>query len=77
MWVICMPNIRVHKDVYEKLKEMKNRLKHSSMNETIKYLIDAATSPKGFLEAAIFFLEDIRSDMKKLISILEEVSKLK
>jgi len=70
-----MPNIRVHKDVHEKLKAMKKKLQHKSMNETISYLIYVATSPRGFLESSIFFLEDIRNDMKKLISILDNLSK--
>lgn len=74
--------IRVDKEVHEKLRYIKNKLKHRSFNETITYLMDVASSPKSFLEASIYFLEDLRNDVKsvryelsRLVEVLDKIVK--
>ena len=71
-----MPQIRVQKEVHEKLKQIKEKLRHRSMNETIDYLIHIATNPKGFIEGIVFWLEDMRNDLKKLLTLLERLAKI-
>lgn len=68
-----MPAVRVNEDVYARLKQLKQRLRHSSFNETVKYLLDNATSPKTFLESLAFWLEDVRNDTKELVAELKQL----
>lgn len=68
-----MPNVRVSEDVYRRLKEIKERMHHSSMSDTIDYLISVATSPQHFIESAAFWLEDVRSDVKDLKRLIERL----
>ena len=71
-----MPQVRVDDNVYRRLKEFKQKLHHSSFNETIAYLLDVASNPRSFLETAAYFLEDMRRDVKGLREALEELLKV-
>ena len=67
-----MPTVRVREDVYRRLLELKQRLHHQSFSDTIDYLLDLATSPRTFMEAAVYWLEDVRSDVKELKNLLKK-----
>ena len=69
-----MPVIKLKDEVYQRLRDLKVRLGHSSFNETVSYLLDKATDPKTFLESLTFFLEDVRSDVKRLVMQLENLN---
>lgn len=69
-----MPVIRVSDEVYRKLQMIKERMRHKSMNEAVEYLLERAENPKTFLESLVFWLEDVRSDFKKLVSMLEKLN---
>ena len=70
-----MPTVRLKEDVYVRLKELRDRLGHQSMNDTVDYLLRMATNPKTFLESLAYFMEDVRKDVKQLKELLEELVK--
>lgn len=66
----------MNEDTYRRLKQLKEKLRHESFNETITYLLDIATSPRTFLESMAYFLEDMRSDIKELARTMKKLSEI-
>jgi hypothetical protein len=71
-----VPVIRVKEGTYERLTELKDRLKFETYDQVISYLIDAATSPRSFLESAALWAEDVRGDVKSLAEELRRLTQL-
>jgi len=69
-----MPVVKLKEEVYQRLRDLKVRLGHSSFNETISYLLDRATDPKMFLESLAFFMEDVMRDVKRIATQLENLN---
>ena len=71
-----MVNVRLRPDVYRELKELKKRMGFNSISDTVAWLLKRATSPAAFIEAAAFFMEDMRGDVKMLLEELRRLRRL-
>jgi predicted CopG family antitoxin len=65
--------IRVRVDVKKRLEELKREMGLRSHSEVVEKLLEGATDPRATLEHLIYWVIDMRRDVKKLIELLERL----
>jgi predicted CopG family antitoxin len=65
--------IRVRVDVKRRLDELKREMGLRTHSEVVEKLLERATDPRAALEHLIYWVMDMRRDVKRLAELLERL----